>query len=270
MQTFSRDGAAIAYRDTGTPSEAPEAPTVVFGHGLLFGGWMFDPQVTALSRRYRCVTIDWRGQGGTPRAESGYDMDSLTEDVIALLAELGTGPVHYVGLSMGGFVGMRLAARRPDLVRSLSLLSTSSERDSPDVDIESAKMAGMLWAFGTAPAREALARMAFGRSFRGRAENAALIQDWFDRIDRADRHGIACAMMGVIARTPVTEELAHVTAPTLVVHGDDDQMPISCGQAVASAIKDARFHALCGSGHACTLDQPAEVTRVLAEFLAEN
>ncbi|MFE7841922.1 fumarylacetoacetate hydrolase family protein [Streptomyces sp. NPDC057474] len=58
---------------------------------------MFDPQVAVLAERYRCVAIDWRGQGETPRSESGYDMDSLTEDVIALLAELRLDPVAFEG-----------------------------------------------------------------------------------------------------------------------------------------------------------------------------
>ena len=62
------DGARISYTDTGAPASRPDAPTVVFGHGLLFGGWMFGPQVACLREHYRCVTIDWRGQGDTPPA----------------------------------------------------------------------------------------------------------------------------------------------------------------------------------------------------------
>ena len=49
----------------------------MFGHGLLFSGWMFHAQVEALRARYRCVTVDWRGQGESPAARSGYDMDTL-------------------------------------------------------------------------------------------------------------------------------------------------------------------------------------------------
>src|SRR5262245_8514505 len=97
-ESFVRGGATVAYRDCGVPADRPDAPTIVFGHGLLFGGWMFRPQVQALSAQYRCVTIDWRGQGDTPASEAGYDMDSLTGDVVALIEHLGVAPVHYVGL----------------------------------------------------------------------------------------------------------------------------------------------------------------------------
>jgi 3-oxoadipate enol-lactonase len=270
MLTFTRDRATVAYTDTGIPSAHPSAPTIVFGHGLFFGGWMFEPQIAALSDRYRCVTIDWRGQGSTPRSEGGYDMDSLTEDVIALLSELGVGPVHYVGLSMGGFVGMRLAARRPDLIRSLSLLSTSSERDSPEVDLGSAKLAGVLWCFGTAPVRDDLESMAFGAQFREDPENKPVFDDWFARIDGSDRQGLACAIMGVIARKPVTDELRYIVAPALVLHGAEDQMPLACGQTIAAGIKDAQFHEVAGCGHACTLNEPTKVTLLLTDFLAQH
>jgi 3-oxoadipate enol-lactonase len=66
MPTISVNGATIAYSDTGAPDGRPDAPTIVFGHGLLFSGWVFHPQIAVMREQYRCVTIDWRGQGDTP------------------------------------------------------------------------------------------------------------------------------------------------------------------------------------------------------------
>jgi pimeloyl-ACP methyl ester carboxylesterase len=108
------NGAQLHYSDVGSGQR-----TVVFGHGLLWSGEMFTPQIDALSDRFRCVAVDWRGQGRSAVTDSGYDMDTLTEDLAALIEHLGIAPVDYVGLSMGGFIGMRLAARHPELVRSL-------------------------------------------------------------------------------------------------------------------------------------------------------
>ena len=127
------NGADVHYTDTGAPPASPMPATVVFGHGLLFSGWMFADQVEALEDEYRCVTIDWRSQGQSPAARDGHDMDTLTLDLVALLDELGLDAVHYVGLSMGGFVGMRLAARYPDRVLSLTLLNTSAGPEDPDM-----------------------------------------------------------------------------------------------------------------------------------------
>jgi len=102
MPTFTCEGATIHYTDTGPPAGRPGASTVFFGHGLLFSGWMFRPQIAALQSQYRCVAIDWRGQGGSPACSDGYGMDTLTEDAVALIGLLKVAPVHYVGLSMGG------------------------------------------------------------------------------------------------------------------------------------------------------------------------
>src|SRR6185369_4898317 len=91
-----------------------------------WSGRMFDAQVAALESRFRCISFDHRGQGQSEVTETGYTMDELTADALALIQALGAAPCHFVGLSMGGFVGMRLAARYPALIRSLSLLETSA------------------------------------------------------------------------------------------------------------------------------------------------
>src|SRR5277367_1924949 len=104
---------------------------VLFAHGLLYSCRMRDAQVQTLQSRYRCIGYDHRGQGQSAVSEGGYDMDSVAEDAAALIRALGVPPVHFVGHSMGGFVGMRLAARHPELLRSLVLIDTSADAEPP-------------------------------------------------------------------------------------------------------------------------------------------
>ncbi|MCX6479110.1 MAG: alpha/beta hydrolase [Mycobacterium sp.] len=161
MAEFTRDGATIHYTDTGIPRDRPGAATIFFGHGLLFGGWMFGPQIASLKNDYRCVAIDWRGQGASSAPAGGYDMDTLAEDAIALIGELGVGPVHYVGLSMGGFIGQRIAARHSELVRSLTLLDTSAGPEDPD-KVRQYKLMGAAYRFvGIGPLRKAVLPLMF-------------------------------------------------------------------------------------------------------------
>src|SRR5438105_1818396 len=108
MARMRLNGADIHYEDTGPGP----AGTIVFSHGLLWSSRMFAPQVEALRGRFRCIAYDHRGQGRTEVTPGGYDMDTLADDAAALIEALGVAPVHFVGLSMGGFVGMRLAARK--------------------------------------------------------------------------------------------------------------------------------------------------------------
>ena len=112
MPWLGVDGVELHYEERGG---AAGGTPIVFSHGLLWSGGMFDAEVAALSGRYRCIAYDHRGQGRSATSPTPYDMERLADDAAALIEQLGAVPCHFVGLSMGGFVGMRLAARRPEL-----------------------------------------------------------------------------------------------------------------------------------------------------------
>lgn len=269
MTTICRDGATIAYTDTGPLNLDRTAPTIVFGHGLLFSAWMFHHQVESLRHRYRCVTIDWRGQGRSPATDSGYSMDALYEDAVALIEHLSVGAVHWVGLSMGGFVGMRLAARRPDLVASLTLLNTSADRETPKNVILDEGLALIVRAAGIGPVRRQVLDTMFGPSFLASPRSSESIDNWMRQLGDTGRAGVASAIHGVVARKSVAAELPAITAPTLVVSGAHDKpTPPRRGRAIASAISGARFVLLDDCGHSSTLEQPDAVTRLIEEFVA--
>jgi pimeloyl-ACP methyl ester carboxylesterase len=116
------NGAHAHFTDTGGDGEA-----IVFSHGLLLSGAMFDEQIAHFRGRYRCIAFGHRGQGRSGVTEDGYDIDTLTADAAALIERLGLAPCHFVELSMGGFVGMQLAAQKPDLLKTLTLLDTSAD-----------------------------------------------------------------------------------------------------------------------------------------------
>lgn len=261
-------GARIAWTDTGAPPDRPAAPTVVFGHGLLFGGWMFRHQIAALRARYRCVTLDWRGQGDTPATRSGYDMDTLTGDAVDLLRALGAGPVHWVGLSMGGFVGLRLAARRPHLLRSLVLLGSSADAEDPARVGEYRALATVHGLVGIGPIAGRVAAHLFGRTFLAGTDARPVVAEWRRRLARADRAGIRRAVLGVTDRAAVTSELGAIAAPTLVVVGaEDTATPLACAERIAGRVPGSRLEVLDRTGHTSTLERPAAVTASLARFL---
>jgi len=268
MPTFTRGDATIAYTDTGAPEDRPDAPTIVFGHGLLFSGWMFRHQVEELRDDYRCVTVDWRGQGDSPASPGGYDMDTLAEDAIELVEHLGAGPVHWVGLSMGGMVGMRVAARRPDLVRTLILLDTSADRETPRARIEDRVLARVYRLLGIGPVRGQVEKVMFGPEFRTSAEGRAVIDEWMDLLAGNDRAGIAGAVRGVLTRPAVAPELGRITAPTLVATGEHDKpTPPARGRRIAEAVAGARFELIVGAGHSSSLEQPHAVTTLVRDHV---
>jgi len=80
MPIISVNGAALYYEEHGTGPEI-----IVFAHGLLWSCRMYDAQVALLKERYRCVAFDFRGQGQSEVTRSGYDMETLYVDAVALI-----------------------------------------------------------------------------------------------------------------------------------------------------------------------------------------
>ena len=109
MATIDVNGTTLFYLDTG-PGLTGE--TIAFSHGLLWGTELFESQISALRDRYRCIAWDHRGQGQSapdPHREC-IGMELVWQDAVAVLEALAPKPVHFCGLSMGGFTGMRMAA----------------------------------------------------------------------------------------------------------------------------------------------------------------
>ncbi|WP_131786899.1 alpha/beta fold hydrolase [Protofrankia symbiont of Coriaria ruscifolia] len=269
MPTINISGVTISYSDTGAPAGLPDASTIMFGHGLLFSGWMFHPQITALREHYRCIAVDWRGQGETPATADGYDMDTLTGDAVALIRELGVAPVHWVGLSMGGFIGQRIAARHGELLRSLTLLDTSAGPEDPGKVREYKQLAWLLRLFGIKPILGKVGSYMFGHTFLADPASRTTINEWVIRLNRSKRAAVRKAVLGVADRAPVEHEITGITVPTLVVVGADDKAtPPEKAERIAARIPDAQLQIVANCGHTSTLEQPATIIGLLDKFLA--
>ncbi|MCZ4491526.1 MAG: alpha/beta hydrolase, partial [Conexibacter sp.] len=126
MPSIDVNGTTLHYLDDGPR----DAPALVFSPSMFFDGRMFAAQAEAFADRYRIIRYDNRGQGQSarhPREE--LDMDTQAQDAAALIEALELAPVTFVGNSMGGFIGLRLAARRPDLLASAVVMGTSADAE---------------------------------------------------------------------------------------------------------------------------------------------
>ncbi|MCU1642999.1 MAG: alpha/beta hydrolase [Nocardia sp.] len=267
MPTIDTNGITLAFTDTGEPPGRPQAQTIVFGHGTLFGGWMFQQQIEGLRGRFRCVAIDWRAHGDTPAPRTGYDMDTLTDDAAALIAMLGSSPVHWVGLSSGGFVGQRLAIRHGDLLRSLVLLDTCAIAASTRVIRRNELQTRFFRILGPRILRYTIAPLMFSPAYLSSMQGKATVDEWLDQLDHCNRRGVAQAMRAAMTRPSIEHELSHITLPTLVVCGANDVMtPPRLARQMANLIPGAQFEEIPGSGHCSVLEQPTDVTRILERF----
>lgn len=265
------NGIDLHHTDTGPPPGRPDAPTLVLGHGLLFSGWMFRPQVEALRSTYRCVTVDWRGQGDTPAAGGTADMDTLLADLVGLLDHLGLERVHYAGLSMGGFVGMRLAARHPERVASLVLLDTSAGPEDPEKVSRYKLLARVYRWVGIGPVRGQVEPLMFGPTLLASPDRDDVLGPWIAKLSTVGRRGMRTAILDVTDRAAVVDELGVITAPTLVIVGADDAAtPLPKSELLVERIAGARLEVVADAGHSSTVEQPEAVTALMREFLAAH
>ena len=165
---------SLYYEDTG--GNGKEA--IVFSHGLLWSGAMFAAQVAHLKNRYRVITYDHRGQGQSEVTTGGYDMDTLTYDAVALITALGIGPCNFAGLSMGGFVGMRLAARHPQLIKRLVLMETSAQAEPAENIPRYHLLCNIVKLLGTRPVTGATMKIMFGQKFLNDPTRKELRRHW--------------------------------------------------------------------------------------------
>ncbi len=242
--------------------------TIVFSHGLLFSTELFAPQIAALQNRYRCIAYDHRGQGRSADSDlRSISMELLYQDAVALLTQLAVGPVHWVGLSMGGFVGMRLAARRPDLVRSLSLLETSADGEPQENLLRYRALSMAARVFGMTPLLDRVMPIVFGRSSLSDPENQEKVLHWRAMLAQ-NRRSIWRAVNGVIERVAIYPELDRIRCPTLIVAGEEDVATVPAkAERMHRAIAGSRLVRIARAGHSSTIEQPEQVNRWLIEHL---
>src|SRR6185295_19578925 len=97
----------------------PGAPVVTLSHSLAANLHLWDAQAAVLKDRYRVLRYDIRGHGGSGVPPAPYTLEQMADDLHGLLRALGIARTHFVGLSMGGLIGMTLALRFPAVVQSL-------------------------------------------------------------------------------------------------------------------------------------------------------
>jgi 3-oxoadipate enol-lactonase len=264
MATLELADTKIYYEDTG-PGSTGE--TIAFSHGLLWSTQLFAPQIAALRSRYRCLAWDHRGQGqSAPDPRHSIGIELVWQDAVQVLERVAKTPVHFCGLSMGGFVGMRMAARRPDLLKSLMLLETSADPE-PIENVPRYRLLSNIVRFvGPKIVASRVAPIMLGKTIlsdpRRRDEVARFTAQLTSRAD------IWRATNGVIDRAPIYDELSRITTRTLVVVGEEDIATVPAkAERIAAAIRGAQLVRIPRAGHSASVEEPEAVTAVLESFL---
>lgn len=183
----------VQVKGTGEP--------VLFVHGLFLDGRSFDAQAEALSERYRTIQVDVRDHGRSGGPPTRWSLWDAAGELALLIEELDHGPVHWVGLSMGGMLGLRVALRKPELVRSLALLDTSAAPE--DRAWLHRSMARLVQALGR-PAMRVLMPYVVRQMFSPAGRSSPAAERWTERILAMEPEAIVRGSLAVFDRGAIS------------------------------------------------------------------
>ena len=213
---------------------------------------------------HRVTRPDVRGFGASDKPPGPYSPAMLARDLDGLFAACGIDDAHVVGISMGGVIAQRLALDFPQRVRSLVLVSTSSEVGQKSIAAWQ-RLADRIERDGF-DAQTADASRAFSPAFAQR--HPEVVAELGRRNAACDPRGYAAAARAV-SDYNWTAELPRVTAPTLILQGLDDQLTPPGGSVKMSrALPHARLLMIADAGHNLPIEQPTMFRDSVLAFLA--
>jgi 3-oxoadipate enol-lactonase len=273
--TATVNGAGLRVEEAGAGEQA-----IVFSPPAFLDRQVFQPLVTALAGEYRCITYDHRGQGesgfGVPQAEPHLlGLEGLYGDAVALLDQLGVDSCHWVGASLGGFVGMRVAARHPARILSLTTIGPRM-RPLPrprlvayralGVALRASHPIGPLSSAVRGRVSDLVMRGLFGADFLLDPRYEQERQFWRQQVySQMVPEGVP--MLQEVFDFPGNgpEMLARIQSPVLVLVGDEDD--VEGAREVVRAIPRARLQVIPGAGHIVLVEQPRAALDAIAGFL---
>ncbi|MGE3745302.1 MAG: alpha/beta fold hydrolase [Sphingomonadaceae bacterium] len=230
-------------------------------HGLGASSDLWAAQVRPFAQHYEVVAIDVRGFGRSVATQLDFTLDNLVEDVVDLCAVLKFDRVHFLGSSMGGFIGQKLALSAPGLCQSLILCHTGSQNGIPREIIDSRLEAirGMpMDDFAALVSKQALAEPA-----------DPFTLEWLrEMIAKNDPDLYAHYLGTVLSDFDVTDRVGEIRAPTLIISGSEDRViPPRFGVTLHELMPGSRHHLMSGVGHLGYAEKPDEFNSLVLEFL---
>ena len=241
--------------------EQGSGPAVVFSHGIYMDHTSFSEQLKGLSDEYRCIAWDSRNHGET-EADSSLTYWDHARDLLALLDHLGIESAVLVGMSQGGFIGLRAAIEAPERVRGLVTIDSQAGLEDPAV-VEGYTAMVEDWV-ENGPSQvllETVAQIINGPGI----DNAPWMEKWRSMSNTRVQNAFGT----LVERDDVTEMLTQIECPALVIHGDQDMaIPMERAKALAEGLPGCDdLVVVPGAGHSAQMAAPDMVTEKIRGFL---
>jgi 3-oxoadipate enol-lactonase len=245
------------------------APYLLLQHGNGRSARFWYSWVPYLSRFYKVVRPDMRGLGRSAAdfdLERDFTLEACVDDVCAIIDDLGAGSVHFCGESMGGMIGMALAATHPSRVRTLTLVSTPISINERGKVTFADKKSGQDRDSGVDAWLEAT-----NRSMRFPPDADPGLIAWYNAEFKKNRSDVQAAMGGLANRANVAAYLKGIQAPVLGIYPTAGPLTTpEQEQTLVSNIRDLRMVHMPASYHKIQLIFPAACATHLLHFIAQH
>jgi pimeloyl-ACP methyl ester carboxylesterase len=232
--------------------EAGEGEPLVLLHGDLVTNETWGSQLAELSARFHVFAPERRGHGHTPDVEGPFHYATMADDTIAFIETVVKEPAHLVGWSGGGMIGLFVAMKRPDLVKKFVAISAQYDKDDTPEEL--------FKRLTSAPADAddvAMMRQLYVATSPDGPEHWPVVYGKFIEMAKNEPH------------IPV-EDLAKISAPTLVVVGDDDIVSLEHAVSTYRAIPGAELAVVPGTSHLLIMEKPDLVNKLIIDFLSKE
>lgn len=263
---LSFDSRAISYFDSAPGDDS--AKVLVLLHAFPLGAGMWDGQMKALPPGWRLIAPDLRGFGGSSIEESEDNpaMDDYAADVLEVLDHLRVSSCVLGGCSMGGYAVFAVLRRAPALARGVILVDTRAGADTPEGRANRRNMLALLEREGPAGVGQDMMPKLLGKTtLEERPQVEPLVRRL---IKQQSPEAIRGGIRRMMSRPDSSDVLQQLTAPTLVVVGEEDALtPPDEARKMVSLCQDATLVVVPRAGHLPSLEQPAAFNDAMNGFL---
>jgi 3-oxoadipate enol-lactonase len=245
-----------------------DGPPVVLLHPFPVHHEFWSPVAQALESRYRLVVPDLRGHGASGAGEGPATMEKHAADLARVLDDAGVGRAIFVGVSIGGYVLFQFLRRHRNRVAGLVLCNTKAQADSPEARAVRLQVAADVLERGSEPFFESMLPKLMGKTTHSTRPD--LIQAALRMMRKMSTEDVALVQKGMAERLDSVETLKTINVPTLVIAGDEDTLtPVGEAELMRKNISGSEMKIVARAGHYSPWEQPAEVGKLLRQFLDE-
>lgn len=259
------NGLKMFYEDR---SSSDPTGAIVFLHGFISNHSMWRNQLDFFSIRYRCIAPDLRGYGGTTVLDQSaalvpYAIDTLADDVIALLDHLGVKRANFCGLSMGGYIALAIWRRYRKRVKQMLLVDTRALGDTSDTKANRARQIELVKTQGVrALAEEMLPKQIAPQNIPRLGKEVRFM------IESCKPETVIATLTALPTRKDMGEWLRRVQVPTLIAVGEHDVIATKeDAQFMKEQIDDAELVVIPDAGHLSPLENPKAFNEAAYRFL---